>query len=294
MKNINFLLILIFIFSCSEDGGGPSSSSKEVSENLEAEFYGIYQGLLSPINKDVSGHLNGSLTIVREKDEMIADIRLSGGPKSSLHAQSIHIGNRCPDLGDDINGDGYIDGEEGLAVYGSILIPLDDDLNSQHIGLGTFPVTDEYGNYFWSRTAEFGKLLADLKEEDINKLDDYIKIKNDKRLNLKNMVVVIKGVSEKTLLPTTVAGGGRNTAHQSLPIACAIIRKIGVTPGAIDQDETDIPVPSGETIGGSGGADDGAIFPRGGTTSGTTGNYGEDGDVPETTDNNTEFRNDED
>lgn len=284
MKNLNYLFILFFILSCSKGGGGLSDSSPKKSENLEAEFYGVYQGLLAPVNKDVSGHLNGSLTIVREKEEFTADVRLSGGPKSSLHAQNIHIGRRCPDISDDINNDGFIDGEEGAAAYGGIIIPLDDDLNSQHIGLGTFPVTDEYGYYFWSRTVEFGKLLSDLKEEDINELDDYVKMKSEKRLNLTDMVVVIKGVPETTLLPITVAGRGRTTPHQSLPIACGIIRKLKMAPGVLDRDETNIPVPEGETIGGSGGADDGAIFPNNGsTTGGTTGNYGDD-DVPETND----------
>lgn len=293
MKNLNYALLLCCILSCSK-GGGSSSGLSPKAENLEVDFYGVYQGLLAPVNKEVSGHLNGSLTVVREKDEFTADVRLSGGPKSSLHAQSIHMGTRCPDLRDDINGDGFIDGDEGLAAYEGILIPLDDDLNSQHIGLGTFPTTDEYGYYFWSRTVEFAKLLADLKEDDINEVDDYVKLNNNKKLNLTNMVVVIKGVPETTLLPPSVAGRGRNTPHQSLPIACGIIRKLNVTPGVIDQDETDIPVPIGETIGGSSGADDGANFPTtGGTTGGTTGNYGEDDDVPETTDNNTEFGNED-
>lgn len=292
MKYINFAILLSLLISCSKGGGGGSSATQppKSTDPLEAEFYGVYQGLLAPINKEVSGHLNGTLALAREKDELTATVRLSGGPKSVLHSQSIHVGTRCPDLSDDLNGDGFIDGEEGALVYQGILIPLDDDLNSQRMGLGTFPVSDEYGYYLWSRTVEFAKLMSDLKEEDINELDDYVKLNPEQKVNLTNMVVVIKGVPETTALPPTVAGRGRQTPHQALPIACGVIRKLTVVPGKIDRDETDIPVPAGETIGGSGGADDGANFPVGTTTGGTSGNYGDD-DPPETTDNDTEFGN---
>lgn len=289
MKFPYILILLVILLGCSKSESGSSKAEfpKKESDSLEAEFYGTYHALLSPINKDVSGHLNGALSVVREKDEFTATVRLSGGPKSSLHAQNIHIGKRCPDMSDDLNGDGFIDADEGSLVYQEILIPLDDDLNSQRMGLGTFPLTDEYGYYMWSRTVEFAKLLQDLRDEDINELDDYVKFTHNKNLNLTSMVVVIKGVSDTTFLPETVVGRGRQTPHQALPVACGIIRKLTYVPGKIDTDETNIPVPSGETIGGTAGYDDEAHFPSG-TTTGGSGNYGEDDDVPETT-NSTEF-----
>lgn len=273
--NWRLLFVLILLNSCSKSGDGGSSAPSSTKENLEAPFYGIYQALLAPINKTVSGHLNGSLTIVREHDEFVADVRLSNGPKSVLHAQNIHVGDRCPDESDDLNGDGFIDGEEGAYVFREIIIPLDDDLSSQRMGLGTYPVTDEYGYYFWSRHVPFEKLLSDLREEDINHTDDYVKLENQKNLHLKNFVIVINGIPESTPLPQTVRGRGRATPHQALPIACGVIRKLEHVPGIIDKDETSISVPAGETIGGSSGADDGADFPSDQGT--TTGNYGEEG-----------------
>ena len=281
------LMTTALITGCGKEGSKNNSTGMKESRPLEVEMNGVYQALLAPVNKDVSGHLNGSLTLVREQDEFIADVRFSGGPVSSLHAQSIHVGSRCPGIKDDLNNDGFIDGAEGALVYDKIIIPLDDDLSTQWIGLGTFPVTDQYGYYFWSRATSFEKLMKDLKDEDINPNDEFIKIENNKSLNLLGKVVVIKGVPQSTSLPETVSASGRETPHQSLPVACGIIRKLTHVPGVIDNDRTGIPLPHGETIGGSSGVDDGAHFPQQPEETGS-GNYGED-ETPETTDNGTEY-----
>lgn len=287
---LSFLIVVSLtsslLFSCSKSGGGGGGKSSPApkAEPLEIEMSGIYQAILSPVNKKVSGHLNGSLTLVREGNEFVANVRFSGGPRSSMHIQSIHIGKRCPDMKDDLNQDGYIDGVEGALVYDKIIIPLDDDLSSQWLGLGTYPVSDEYGFYFWSRATSFEKLMNDLKEEDINLRDEYVKLEQNKSLNLVGGVVVIKGVPLTTSLPETVKGQGRETPHMGLPVACGIIRKLTKTPGVIDNDETGIPVPEGETLGGSGGADDGVNFPS--RDGGHSGNYGDD-DEPDTVNNST-------
>lgn len=295
MKKIISLTLLttILITSCSKSGGGGGSKSVDttIAEPLEIEMNGVYMAQFAPINKDVSGHLNGSLTLVREKDkdELVVDVRLSNGPASVMHTQSIHVGDRCPTIGDDLNGDGFVDGEEAALVYKEILVPLDDDISSQRMGLGTYPVSDEYGYYFWSRAVSYEKFLSDLREEDINLTDDYVKLSANKSLNMTGMVVVIKGVPQTTNLPETVAGRGRENKFQALPVACGVLRKLTSVPGKIDNDRTGIPVPEGETVGGSSGADDGAIF----TTPEVpedTGNYGDDeDDQPETRTNETEW-----
>jgi hypothetical protein len=289
MKKILSLTLMTtaFIFGCGKEGSKSNSPVMKEAKPLEVEINGTYQALLAPINKEVSGHLNGSLTLVREGDEFIADVRFSGGPVSSLHAQNIHIGSRCPGIEDDLNNDGFIDGTEGALVYDKIIIPLDDDLSNQWRGLGTFPVTDQYGYYFWSRAASFEKMMEDLKEEDINLADEFIKLENNKSLNLLGKVVVIKGIPQSASLPETVSSPGKETPHQALPVACGTIRKLTHVPGIIDNDRTGIPVPHGETIGGSSGIDDGANFPPQSGEAGS-GNYGED-ETPETTDNTTEY-----
>jgi hypothetical protein len=275
MKKNNIVTIILLstlVLSC-----GKNEKTKEFSktnENLETEMAGIYQAILLPLNKQVSGHLNGSLTLVKSDDEFIADVRLSGGPKSVLQSQGIHIGERCPGEEEDINKDGYIDGEEGAEVYNEILLPLDDDLSSQRIGLGIFPVTDVYGSYFWSRATSFEKMMTDLREEDINLTDDYVKLPASMALSPIGKVVIIRGVPKSYELPATVLGRGRQGPHEGLPIACGIIKKLQNVPGEIDHDKTGIPVPSPDYSGGFAGTDDGAIFPTRETT-GETGNYGE-------------------
>lgn len=289
MNNKNLLSLALcttILVSCGGGGGGGGGGSKgKTAEPLETELGGTYQAILAPINKTISGHLNGSVTLVREKDDVVIDVRFSNGPTSSIHSQNIHVGDRCPTEADDLNSDGYIDAEETSRVVKEILIPLDDDITSQRMGLGTFPVSDEFGYYFWSRATPFEKLMNDLHEEDINPVDEYAKLSSNKSLTMIGKIVLIRGVSETTPLPETVLGKGRLTPHQGIPVACAVIKRLEKAPGVIDQDRTDIPVPTvGETIGGSSGVDDGAIFPSTQTTSGgATGNYGDDDDDVTTT-----------
>jgi hypothetical protein len=289
-KNSLCLMTMSFLlFSCSESGGGGSTPPAKHSENLELEMNGIYQAKLKSINSRFSDHLGGSLTLVRDKDDFIADVRLSGGPKTTLHSQSIHIGERCPDARDDLNLDGIIDGEEGAQIYKDMLIPLDDDLSSQWMGLGIYPVTDDYGFYFWSRNVSFEKMMKDLRDDDINPTDEIAKIGANKTFQASGKVVIIRGIPTTEILPDSVVGRGRQSPHEAMPVACGVITKINSAPGVIDRDQTGIPVPAdGQTLGGSGGADDGAIFTTG-TTTGDTGNYGEEDDDVEVRGNNTEF-----
>lgn len=282
---LSLALCSTILASCGGGGGGGAGAPKKSIQPLETELGGTYQAIFTPLNKTVSGHLNGSLTLVREKDDVVIDVRFSNGPASIIHSQNIHIGDRCPNEADDLNHDGYIDAEETALVVKEILIPLDDDITSQRMGLGTFPVSDEFGYYFWSRATPFPKLMEDLREEDINPTDEYVKLDSNKSLTMIGKVVVVRGVPETTPLPETVLGKGRLTPHQGIPVACAVIKRIGQIPGVIDQDHTTIPVPTdGETIGGSSGVDDGAIFPTTQTTTGSdNGNYGDDDDVTTTT-----------
>jgi len=282
MNNKNLLSIILcstILASCGGSGGSGGGAQKKSVEPLETELAGTYQAIFTPLNKSVSGHLNGSLTLVRDKDDVVIDVRFSNGPASIIHSQNIHVGDRCPTEADDLNQDGYIDAEETAKVVKEILIPLDDDITSQRMGLGTFPVSDEFGYYFWSRATPYEKLMTDLREEDINPTDEYVKLDNNKSLTMIGKVVIVRGVHDSTPLPETVLGRGRLSPHQGIPVACAVIKRLSEAPGVIDRDHTDIPVPAdGQTLGGSGGADDGAIFPTTQTTGGSTGNYGDDDD----------------
>ena len=270
------VLICLFLLSCSKDNS-TTNFHRPTVEHLETEINGSYHALLAPINKTVSGHLNGALGVVKENKELFISVRFSNGPRSVLHNQNIHIGNRCPSEVDDLNADEYIDAEEGSKIYKEIIIPLDDDISSQRMGGGTYPISDEFGYYIWSRSASMEKVIEDLLQEDIHLTDDFAKIRKNQSLTLIGKVIVITGIPETSSLPATVRGRGRLTPHQALPVACGIIRRLTQTPGIIDTDSTGIAIPDGETVGGSSGADDGAIF---NTDDPSTGDYGEDEELP--------------
>lgn len=278
-KAFQNLILLSLIASCNGGGGSASSSKPQMKPEpnpLGTEMLGTYQALLTPINASISKKVNGSLTLVREKNDFIADVRFSAGPASILHVQNIHIGKRCPTEADDLNMDGYIDAMEGSEVYKEIIVPLDEDLNSQRMGGGTFPLADEYGYYFYSQAANYEKLLADLRDEDINPQDDYVKLAPSENFQLDGNVIIITGVPSDSALPETVAGRGRLSNYQALPVACGVIRRLTSVPGRIDNDRSNIPYPGGESIGGAGGGDDGADFTSSTTTTTSGGNYGED------------------
>jgi hypothetical protein len=289
MKNIRsmvFLFISLLLTSCGGSSGGGSSASKkplpvkrEHNNTLELEMSGIYQAILNPINDIGAKYLNGSVTASRDGDEFVINVRFAGGHPKVLHSQHIYYGSRCPTWKDDLNNDGFIDANEAARVVKDIIIPIDDDINSHRMGGGIYPETNDWGYFQWSRTASFEKLLEDLREVDINPKDDIMKLKPNETLNLQNKVVLIRGVHESVSLPETVSGRGRELPHQALPVACGVFKKITRVPGVIQNDETDITVPSeGGSIGGTGGYDDGVDFSVGTTTGGHTGNYGDDDD----------------
>jgi hypothetical protein len=279
MRRRNLLpLLLIFTVSCDGPAGGGPVQSKR-TDPVELELRGPYQAVLRPLRPALTPKFNGSLMIVRDRDELVAGLRYSGGVPETLAIQNVHRGTRCPELPrDDANGDGVIDADEGAAVYGPVLIPLDDDLSAQHLGGGIFPVSDRYGHYYWSRTVEYARLERDLRDADLNPQDDLAKVDGSTAISVKGLAVVVAGVPAATPLPNSVAGRGRYSAHMALPIACGILARPGRVPGRIDRDETDIPVPETGGVGGSSGVDDGADFPEepttGGETSGETGDYG--------------------
>jgi hypothetical protein len=230
LKKPYLTLFFIQLISCGPTKEKPFSKSL-VDPLLSVT--GSYQGIFHPINSNQTPRLRGSLTIVY-KDNLTATIRLAGASSNSLTIQGIHSG-RCPGPEDDLNQDGHIDAEEGFHAYQGMLIPLDDDLSSQHMGWGIFPVTDAFGEYIWSRVGPIRPLLEDLKDEDINLQDELIKLR-EKDLNLEGKVVVVRGLSANIPLPETVAGKGRLTPHASFPIACGNLKRIKNSPGIVVKD----------------------------------------------------------
>jgi hypothetical protein len=202
-----------------------------------------------------------SATFSKENDEFVADVRFSGSGLSAktLHEQRVHEVKRCPTTEDDLNQDGIIDAIEGEKVYGKVLIPLDADLSAQHLELGTYPYSDEFGNYLYSKITSFKKLITDLKSIDLNPKDYLIKLNSDEDLKLDGRVVVIRGVGDQVNLPETCQTDARKNCSSTLPIACGVIRKVFNSPGVIINDDG-VTFEGNSEPGGSLGSEDGAII----------------------------------
>lgn len=238
------LSALLLLSACG--GGGGSTSSKHsdpardnqddvvVDIDIDAGLEGQYLAVFETMNTDITGKVTGAFTFSRDKleDEVVADVRLNNGGQAVIHAQNIRVGFRCPTIADDTNGDGFVDAQEGEAVYGRIFIPLDGDLSSQSSKDGLFPVGDTYGNYIWARVTKFSTFIKDLR---ITEHDGYyVKLNEREPMPMEGLAVVIHGVDTAVALPDTVKGVGRLDRHAALPIACGTIGKVLGPPGEVD------------------------------------------------------------
>lgn len=127
-----------------------------------------------------------------------------------IHIQSIHLGNRCPEINDDTNSDGLIDINEATLASGEVYIPLDGDLNSATLGQQIYPMG---GGYTYSEKASLKRISQDLRSRNLS-------------VQFANKVVLIHGTYKKNDLPTTIATNGISPVEKSLPIACGVLRKL--------------------------------------------------------------------
>jgi hypothetical protein len=233
-----FFLCMSFLLPACGPTPAPRVLTEVQDELVEEETNRwTYLAVLKPLNAPHSGHINGSVTLDLDDDRFLADVRVALAPEGILHFQSVHTGNRCPEAADDLNGDGFIDAIEGNSVYGNRLIPLDGNLNGQLAGLNIAPVADQWGNYIYVRMASYERLLSDLKKPDEQPDDDMDKLPADETLRLSGRVVVLYGISNRAQLPETVQKLWHWGPHQSLPIACGILKRVRQAPGVPYEDD---------------------------------------------------------
>ena len=263
-NNLSLLIVLFVLVSCSGGSGEGSKSPLVPQTSQETQTIenpdGHYLAAFEPLNSQV-GTVLGALTLLKTGDKFMADIRLNNGHPGVVFRQNIYIGSSCPTKELDVNDDGFIDIIEARSTIDGILIPLDGDLNTQLAASDYWPVADQYGSYWWGKTASYQNLLEDLWRSDENADDNLVKLNKDQLLSLIGKIVLIQGVAETTQLPETVATMGRFNKFQTLPVACAKITHVASAPGVIDDSDevTGVSVPEGDTGGGSSGAQDGAI-----------------------------------
>jgi hypothetical protein len=233
MHIIGVMLLLFFIVAC---GKSDSSAGMPVEKNKilpvdGSNIMGLYMAKFFTINPGVNGTLPGSATLQRQDDQFLAYVRLFGGAPNAWHQQNVHVGKRCPNASDDLNRDGYIDIEEGNLVWGKIILPLDSNLRSQKSGKNIYPIADATGSYFYERETSFEEMFNDLKSEDKDLNDPWIKLASDKGLDFEGKVVVVHGTASDIDYPPTVVSADNRPVFQTLPIACGVFKKVTKIPG---------------------------------------------------------------
>ena len=267
------MLTLVAACGSDDDDSGSGSGADEQQERPQE---GQYRVVLSPVNMNVAGSATGSGSFLIAGDEFSSTLQVDGAP-SGTHIQHVHVGSRCATLGDDENGDGYIDAVEAGNISGGALIPLDSDLRSQEAG-GRYP---SGASYSYNETTSFQTMLADLRLEDTNTNDILVKLGADEDLNLEGKVVQIHGLPATTTLPPTVRGVDGLSPQQALPILCGVITREetqddGSTTGDTGSTTGDTGSTTGDT--GSTTGDTGSTTGDDGSTTGDTGSTtGDDG-----------------
>jgi hypothetical protein len=206
---INSILLLFIFISCGKVVSHEKSDLLIPQyDNQEENLH--YRGILRPLNSHLSGFLpSGLAEVIIKKDEIEAKTLLDDDAKV-IHLQSIHLGNRCPEITDDKNSDGHIDINEAILASGEVYIPLDGDLNSANLGKEIYPMG---GGYTYKERASIKRISQDLWSRNLP-------------LKFANKVVLIHGTYKINNLPTTIATNGISPVEKSLPIACGVLRKL--------------------------------------------------------------------
>lgn len=225
--------LLFFTAGCGSDGYDSSSVTSGQQPQQPQTDQGVFTAQLVSENSSVAGNTSGSVEITVNGDNVIARIQVNGAP-IGIHTQHIRAGTVCPTLSNDTNGDGVVDGREAINFSGKVLLPFDDDINTQDAGKGIYPVGQIYT---YNKSGSFAQIISDLTVTDLNPSDEFAKIPSSStQISLQGKVVEIHGVPSATNLPSTVASGSStNNPHEDLPIACGVLRSGstggGNTPG---------------------------------------------------------------
>ena len=210
-------MILFFLISCGQKGTG---EGKTITRYKSPTFEGDYEIVFEPLNEDISGDFEAWGRVSIKNNFLDVEINVKKSPLDSFHHQNLYTVERCPDLRDDVNRDGFIDEQEVTKKSGLILIPFDGDLSEQMKGYDSQPQSNTVGAYNYKNSGLFSELLNDLLKKDHDTQDEFKKLLHPLALNFKKSVIIIFGVNPGTYLPDTIHTNGYLPLHESFPIAC--------------------------------------------------------------------------
>ncbi|MFP5384806.1 MAG: hypothetical protein ACLGHN_01920 [Bacteriovoracia bacterium] len=229
-------LSLALLVSCVDSS---STSRKNVplginqNEAIEIDgsnVQGNYAADIWPMNYNLHFKKIGAVGINRDGDNFTVTVKFKNGPKGTKVKQALFTGRRCPNLTDDLNKDAYIDILEARVAMGKITIPFDGSLDSQTEGQWQYPVVGLDGKLTYSQSTSFSKMFEDLKAVDQDPTDEIIKLKETEGITLPGRIVIFQGVPAILDVPETVATTDGESAHDSLPVGCAVLWKVDQMP----------------------------------------------------------------
>jgi hypothetical protein len=174
---------------------------------------GIFKAILFPVNKNLV-NTSGQARMNIDGDAFDIGIEVNKTSGNISQKQFVFSGPECPSSDHDENGDGFIDINEAQVAIGKVLFPLDSIISD--IQEDDFPESNLLGTYQWSSSASLSSLIANLK--------DHSKMDSERIINLEGKVIILQGVSSEVKLPLTVTGSLNQSAHESLPVSCGIIK----------------------------------------------------------------------
>lgn len=212
------VLLILVLTGCGK--GFKEDEEKEVLRQ-EEELNQVFHARLNKLNN--FGNFRGWFELSIMDNQIWARIKVMGPQLNISHQQFMHTGLRCPDMGDDSNGDGVLDFDEVTRVSGPVLVPLDTNITSQYKGLGEYPFIERNRQYYYSESSSFSAFMRDLRSVDPFPSDIYIKLKKNKTIEPERMVVIIYGISEAVILPANVATFDGYPPQYAVPILCGVI-----------------------------------------------------------------------
>lgn len=228
--------LCLLVTACSESGSNVKSQSttgmnqNETIQPDGSNVKGIYVGDVWPVNYNLHFKTLGKAGVSRDGDTFEAMVNLKYAPKATTLRGAIYTARRCPTINDDLNKDAYIDILEARLAIGKITIPFDADLDSQMGGRSSYASSDVTGKYSYHRTASFDRMFADLKQPDEDPSDQVIKLGDTEGLTFPGRIIIFQGLNNDVTLPQTVATSDGLSAHESIPIGCAVLWKVDELP----------------------------------------------------------------
>jgi hypothetical protein len=237
-SSLPLLSACLLLAACSESKSnlkGPGASQNETVQADGSNINGNYAGEIWPVNYNLHFRSLGMVGVKREGDSFEAMVSMKYAPKGTTLRPAIYTARRCPTIKDDLNKDAYIDILEARLAIGKVTIPFDGDLDSQMGGRGSYSSSDVTGKFSYHRTASFDRMFADLKSPDEDSHDQLVKLGEEEGLTFPGRIVIIHGLEKEIKLPESVATTDGESAHESLPIACAVLWKVKDMPEELKQ-----------------------------------------------------------